>query len=203
MALDLDLDLAGLSLMAEDKLVGLFANITRGVERESLRVDESGKIATSSHPKALGSALTQPFITTDFSESLIELVTPPVNTLAELEQSLQSLHQFAYQHLAHELLWPASMPCSIQDHNDIIIAHYGSSNIAKMKQTYRRGLTHRYGKMMQVIAGIHYNFSLPKALFESWHQASGGLASLREFTDAAYFRLMRNYFRHYWILIYL
>ncbi|MDF2690379.1 MAG: glutamate--cysteine ligase [Gammaproteobacteria bacterium] len=181
----------------------LFAKITRGVERESLRITESGHIAKTKHPNTLGSALTHPFITTDFSESLIELVTPPLNSLEQLQASLQNLHQFVYQHLDYELLWPASMPPFIKDQNDIKIADYGKSNIAKMKQAYRKGLQHRYGKMMQVIAGIHYNFSLPSELFSLWHELSAAKSSLREFTDAAYFRLMRNYFRHYWLLIYL
>lgn len=180
-----------------------FAAITRGVERESLRITESGTIAQTDHPQALGSALTHPTITTDFSESLIELVTPPTHCLNELQQSLHNLHQFVYQNLDHELLWPASMPVSIFGAAEIRLAHYGSSNIAKMKQVYRRGLCYRYGKVMQIISGIHYNFSLPREWFVNLHTQLGKQESLREFIDASYFNLMRNYLEHYWLLMYL
>ena len=47
----------------------------------------------------------------------------------------------------------------------IPIAQYGSSNLGKLKHVYRHGLWHRYGCTMQAIAGIHYNFSLPDALW--------------------------------------
>ncbi|MDO8954907.1 MAG: glutamate--cysteine ligase [Gammaproteobacteria bacterium] len=204
MSLKFELDKVSLNLLALPANARYFAGITRGVERESLRVNEdTAALSQKDHPQALGSALTHPSITTDFSEALIELVTPPVKSLAELEQSLDSLHRFSYHHLDHELLWPASMPGLIEDQNDIRLAHFGCSNIAKMKNIYRRGLCHRYGRMMQVIAGIHYNFSLPTELFAAWHASSSTTESLREFTDAAYFKLMRNYFRHYWLLIYL
>ncbi|MDF2940466.1 MAG: gshA [Gammaproteobacteria bacterium] len=201
MQANFELDQLGLSLIEQH--ADLFADIVRGIERESLRVTEAGVIAKTEHPKALGSALTHPFITTDFSEALIELVTPPVKGLDSLAAYLQSLHQFVYQQLDHEWLWPASMPPMVEEASQIKIAEYGKSNVAKMKQVYRNGLTHRYGKMMQVISGIHYNFSLPKDLFDLWNKASGSQCDLREFTDAAYFRLMRNYLKFYWLLIYL
>jgi len=197
------LDEAALAILAKPEHSKLFTEITRGIEREALRVSHNeAKLSQLDHPKALGSALTHPFITTDFSEALIELVTPPVQSLEELESSLKDLHQFVSQHLDQEVLWPASMPGLIEE-NGIRLAHYGQSNIAKMKHIYRCGLCHRYGRMMQVIAGIHYNFSLPKALFAAWHQGSSSQLSLSEFINAAYFKLMRNYFRHYWLLIYL
>jgi glutamate--cysteine ligase len=201
MRLDFELDPIAVSLFEQHS--DLFADIVRGIERESLRVSESGEIAASDHPAALGSPLTHPSITTDFGEALIELVTAPVKSLHTLESSLSGLHQFVYQHLDHEFLWPASMPPYVENEEQIRIARYGTSNIAKMKQAYRNGLTYRYGKMMQVISGIHYNFSLPKALFELWNTASGNQTSLRDFTDSAYFKLMRNYLRFYWLLVYL
>ena len=47
----------------------------RGVEKEGLRTDLQGQLVHTPHPAALGSALTHPHITTDFSESQLELVT--------------------------------------------------------------------------------------------------------------------------------
>src|ERR1700754_2064991 len=105
----------------------------RGVEKESLRVTADGAIAQTAHPVALGSALTNENITTDYSEALIELVTPTFGTSWELLQYLLDLHQFIYRHLEGEWLWAASMPCKVESDADIPIAQYGSSNVARMK----------------------------------------------------------------------
>ena len=133
--------------------------INRGIERESLRVNSSGKISQTPHPSGLGSALTNPYITTDFSEALLELVTPTFNSASECLKFLSDLHIFVNQNLEGESLWPLSMPCFIDSEDDIPIGNYGTSNQGMMKTIYRRGLSNRYGSMMQAIAGIHYNFS--------------------------------------------
>ena len=133
--------------------------INRGIEKECLRVDALGAISQTDHPLSLGSALTNPFITTDFSEALLELVTPTFNSAEETISFLTALHVFVNKNLENESLWPMSMPCSIDSDNDIRIGNYGTSNQGMMKTIYRRGLSNRYGSMMQAIAGIHYNFS--------------------------------------------
>src|SRR5215468_4514990 len=113
----------------------------KGVEKESLRVLPDGSLAHTPHPRALGSALTNDHITTDFSEALIELVTPTFTTSWELLQYLLDLHQFVYQHLGDELLWATSMPCAVEGGDAAIpLAQFGSSNVAKMKTVYRNGL---------------------------------------------------------------
>jgi len=175
----------------------------KGVEKESLRVTPQGLIATTPHPKALGSALTNEHITTDYSEALIELVTPPFAHTWELVQYLCDLHRFVYQHLGDELLWATSMPCAIASEQSIPIAQYGSSNVGKMKTVYRHGLGHRYGRVMQAISGVHFNYSFPEHFWPV-------LAELRESRDAgqsfrsdSYFALLRNYRRHGWIVLYL
>ena len=43
----------------------------------------------------------------------------------------------------------------------IPIGRYGTSNVGRAKTVYRMGLSYRYGRRMQTISGIHYNFSLP------------------------------------------
>src|ERR1700759_3344375 len=134
----------------------------KGVEKESLRVRPDGTLATTPHPRSLGSALTNEHITTDYSESLIELVTPAFATSWELLQYLLDLHQFVYRHLGDELLWATSMPCVLSGDASIPIARYGTSNIAQMKTVYRRGLGVRYGRMMQAISGVHFNYSFPE-----------------------------------------
>src|SRR6201991_2124658 len=133
----------------------------KGVEKESLRVMPSGALAQTPHPRRLGSALTNEHITTDYSESLIELVTPAFTTSWELLQYLLDLHQFVYRHLGEEILWATSMPCAIERDEDIPIAQFGRSHVGTMKTVYRRGLSLRYGRMMQGLSRVHFNYSFP------------------------------------------
>jgi glutamate--cysteine ligase len=176
----------------------------KGVERESLRVTPKGQISRTPHPRALGSALTNEHITTDYSEALIELVTPPFAHTWELVQYLADLHRFVYTNLADdELLWATSMPCAIKGDESIPIAQFGSSNVGRMKTVYRHGLGHRYGRVMQAIAGVHFNYSFPDhfwpVLADVLHPRDSGQA----FRSESYFSLLRNYRRHGWIVLYL
>jgi glutamate--cysteine ligase len=134
-----------------------FAGGLRGVEKEALRVTADGYLAQTPHPAGLGSALTNRYITTDFSEALLEFVTPALGSTWETLQVVCDIHQFAYQQLGDELLWCASMPCRIPAEADIPLARYGDSNVGRMKTVYRRGLGHRYGRNMQTISGVHFN----------------------------------------------
>src|SRR6201992_373263 len=129
----------------------------KGVEKESLRVTPSGALAQTDDPLVLGWALTNEHITTDYSESLIELVTPAFTTSWELLQYLLDLHQFVYRHLGDELLWATSMPCAIERDEDIPIAQFGRSHVGTMKTVYRRGLSVRYGRVMQAVSGVAFN----------------------------------------------
>ncbi len=175
----------------------------RGVEKESLRVTPQGRVAQTPHPRALGSALTNENITTDYSESLIELVTPTFTTNWELLQYLCDLHQFVYQHMGDELLWATSMPCVVGGDADIPIARFGSSNVARMKETYREGLGLRYGRIMQAISGVHFNYSFPLEFWEPLAAAMESRRSDQNFISSAYFNLLRNYRRYGWIVLYL
>jgi glutamate--cysteine ligase len=168
--------------------------LKRGIEKESLRVRPDGALALTPHPAALGSALKHPHITTDFSEALIELITGVHAQVEACREELKRIHQFVYRHIGDEVLWGASMPCSLPDENAIPIARYGNSNVGRAKTVYRIGLAHRYGKRMQMIAGLHYNWSLPEA---AWP-----LARHRD-ANEAYFALVRNFRRHAWLLLYL
>ena len=174
-----------------------------GLEKEGLRVDNSGNIALTPHPSALGSSLTNGYITTDFSESLLELITPVITDPAEAIDYLTAVHQYIYSHLDEEIIWAASMPCRVDDPSIIPIARFGSSNLGQMKHIYRRGLAHRYGKMMQSIAGIHFNFSLPDTFFETYQKLLRNLDSYQDFKSAAYFAMIRNFRRYSWLLLYL
>jgi glutamate--cysteine ligase len=175
----------------------LLDNNLIGIEKENLRVNTSAYISKTPHPVALGAALTHPFITTDYSESLLEMVTPPVHNTKVLLEWLEKLHTYIYSHLAHELLWAPSMPCIIPTAEDVPIAQYGSSHQGWMRTLYRIGLGHRYDKKMQTIAGIHFNYSLPEIFWQIWHDLTAQDQNL------GYFAMTRNYLRHGWIIDYL
>ena len=182
---------------------GLLQGGRKGVEKESLRVTPLGQIAQTRHPAALGSALTAEHITTDYSEALLELVTPTFRTSWELLQYLCDLHQFAYRHMGDELLWATSMPCAIDSDASIPIAQFGPSHVGRMKSVYREGLGARYGRVMQAISGVHFNYSFPEKLWEGWGAVRQSRTHDSTFISACYFDLLRNYRRFGWIVLYL
>jgi glutamate--cysteine ligase len=190
-------------LDAAGGLEQLRTGITVGLERECLRVAPDGVIAFTPHPRALGSALTHPWITTDYSEALLELVTPPFGSAPEVLAFLQDLHLFVYRYIHPELLWAGSMPCILAGEENIPIAEYGTSNRGRMKHVYRVGLGHRYGRVMQVIAGVHFNCSFGDGLWEAWQAALGEGGRLRSFRDDGYMGLIRNLQRFGWLVPYL
>jgi len=181
----------------------LFAGGRKGIEKESLRVRTDGHLSESPHPLALGSAMTNQFITTDFSEALLEFVTPAYASTWETLRVLCEIHQFSYDRMQNELLWVASMPCVVGDDNDIPLAQYGSSNVGKMKTVYRNGLGHRYGRRMQTIAGVHFNYSLPDAFWPHFHAVENSPLSADEFRSETYMGLVRNFHRMGWLILYL
>jgi glutamate--cysteine ligase len=163
----------------------VFTGIRRGIEKESLRVRLDGTLSTRPHPAALGAALTHPHITTDFSESQLELITGAHEGLDACLEELTEIHEVVYRAVGDELLWAASMPCGLPGDDAIPIGRYGSSNVGRAKTVYRQGLSHRYGRRMQTISGIHYNLSVPGT------------------TSEQYFALIRNFRRRSWLLLYL
>ncbi len=175
----------------------------KGLEKESLRVTPAGKLAQTPHPKALGSTLTHPHITTDYSESLLEFVTAPFPDVKQTLASLHDIHAFSYEHMGEEMLWATSMPCGLDGDASIPIAEYGRSNVGMMKHVYRRGLGWRYGRTMQAISGVHFNYSFPEQLWPLLQQAEGDTRSLRAFRDDWYFRALRNFQRMGWLVPYL
>lgn len=182
------------------------SNLTRGlrgIEREALRVDQNGRLAMSPHPASLGSALTHAHITTDYSEALIELITSPHARPAQVHAELDQIHRFVQQSLHGELLWAHSMPAILPPEPDIPIAWYGESHIGMLKHVYRRGLALRYGKAMQCIAGIHYNFSLSEELWDVLRSDQRSTLSAQDFRSEGYVALIRNFLRKSWLLMFL
>ena len=178
------------------------AALRRGIEKESLRVTPTGELSRQRHPQALGSPLTHPHITTDFSEAQPELITGVHASADAVLAELADVHCFVYGNIGDERLWAASMPCLIGAEENIPVARFGTSNAGRSKTVYRIGLSHRYGRLMQTISGIHYNFSLPQELWPAIARCRGETAN-RDFVTDAYFGLIRNFRRYSWLLIYL
>lgn len=174
-----------------------------GVEKECLRVAPNGCIAQTPHPSALGAPLTHPWITTDFSEALAEFITPPLSDMREALRFLCDTQRFVYSRLEDELLWATSMPCMLAGEASIPIAQYGGSNAGKMKRIYRVGLGHRYGRTMQVIAGVHFNYSFNEAFWPLFQAQEKDPGPLRDFISERYFGLIRNLQRFGWLIPYL
>ena len=181
----------------------VLTGIRRGVEKESLRVRPDGMLADTPHPAGLGSALTHPHVTTDFSESQLELITGIHADVDACIAELTEIHQVVYQHVGEELLWCTSMPCGLPADDDIPLGQYGGSNLGRAKTIYRNGLAHRYGRRMQTISGVHYNFSMPEAAWPILQQADASGGPVIAYQTASYFHLIRNFRRHSWLLLYL
>ncbi|PIQ23163.1 glutamate--cysteine ligase [bacterium (Candidatus Blackallbacteria) CG17_big_fil_post_rev_8_21_14_2_50_48_46] len=188
---------------AADSQSALLEMYQAGLEREALRVTQVGKLAQTPHPQALGSALTHPGITTDFAEAQIELITPPFAEIDALLSHQRNLHSFSAKKMnPAEMIWFQSMPPQIQE-AEIQIAQFGHSHAGKIKEIYRRGLANRYGKMMQIISGIHFNYSFHPQFWEYLHHKTQSPLSMNAFISENYLALMRNYLRQCWILTYL
>ena len=181
----------------------LMRNSAIGVEKESLRVNNTGGIAQTPHPEALGSALTHPYITTDYSEALTEFITPPFHHIKQVLDFFRDTQQFVYQKLDGEFLWATSMPCVVAGETSIPVAEYGSSNPGRMKHVYRLGLGHRYGRVMQVIAGVHFNYSFPPEFWPVYSELESNRLPLQDFISESYMALIRNLQRFGWLIPYL
>ncbi|HEM8879901.1 TPA: glutamate--cysteine ligase [Providencia stuartii] len=176
--------------------------IQRGIERETLRVTPEGSIAETLHPEELGKALTHKWITTDFAEPLLEFITPVDKSIGHSLAFLRDLHRYTARQMHNERMWPLSMPCFIENEDKITLAQYGSSNVGRFKNLYREGLKNRYGALMQTIAGVHYNFSLPIEFWQAWAGVKDAESGKAQISDG-YLRLIRNYYRFGWVIPYL
>jgi len=179
-----------ISELKKEQYASVFTQIQRGIEREALRIDDTGKLSNQPHAKALGAALTHQSITTDYAESLLEFITPVSKDVDQLLGYLRDVHRFTLDNIDGELLWPMSMPCVVATEEDIEIAKYGSSNVGTMKTIYREGLRNRYGSLMQIISGLHFNFSLADEAWPPLQTYYGNSDSIQDFRSERYFSLI-------------
>ncbi len=172
-----------------------------GIERETLRLDENGYLAKTDHPEVFGDKSHNPYITTDFSESQIEVITPAFKSVEEAYNFTRSLYDIVAMEIKDEYLWPESMPCIIPEDKDIPVAKFNGSS--KKSQEYREKLLIKYGGKKQLISGIHYNFSFDEAIIKKLYEDSEEKLSYKEFKDSIYLKVARNYLRYRWLIVYL
>ncbi len=194
-----------INAFSKDENLEALADIGRGIEREALRIIPEGKLSEHAHYSKLGSALTHHEITTDYSETLLEFITPVSHTPETAIAQLQDIQKYTFANIEGELLWPMSMPCFVEDAEKVPLAQYGDSNIGKMKTVYRQGLKNRYGSMMQIISGIHFNFSFSENFWQVIQklQSQNDSQKPNDFISERYFSILRNYKRYCWLIPYL
>lgn len=185
-------------LTREDLLGGHF-----GIEREGLRCEESGNLALTPHPKVFGEKLRNPYITTDFSESQLELITPAFNTLEATYDFLSALYDIAVMEIGDEYIWPQSMPCIIPEDKKIPIARFCKCPPGVDAEAYRQKLMLKYGGKKQLVSGIHYNFSFNESLLYKLYKTYTPHEDYKAFKNGVYLKVTRNYLRYRWLIIYL
>ena len=174
-----------------------------GVEREGLRVGVKGELSKNKHPKVFGNKIMNPYITTDFSESQLELITPVFNTSKEVYDFLNALYDIVALEIGDEYIWPESMPCIIPEDREIPIATFCKCKQGEEARAYREELLRKYGGKIQLISGIHYNFSLDDDVLNKLYENSSKKEDFKTFKDSLYLKIVRNYLRYRWFLIYL
>ncbi|NME81818.1 bifunctional glutamate--cysteine ligase GshA/glutathione synthetase GshB [Clostridium sp. SM-530-WT-3G] len=175
-----------------------------GIERESLRVDNEGRVSKKPHPSIFGDKISNQYITTDFSESQVEMITPPLKSPQEVYSFSNALYDITAMELDRdEYLWPQSMPSIVPSDDQIIIAQYDDSEAGKNARKYREKLIKKYGGKKQLICGIHYNFSFEDSFLKKLYKHSVHEISFKEFKNNIYLKIARNYLRYRWLEIYL
>ena len=192
------MNLANLSKLSSNEILeGSF-----GIEWESLRAKDDGKLSLTPHPAVFGDKLTNPLITTDFSESQIEIITPTFDTIDDAFENFSLLSDMVNASLPQdEYLWFQSIPCILPYWDQIPIAQY--SGEGESSQKYREDLARRYGVKKQMISGVHFNFSFSEKFLKKLYSLENDDLSFKDFKDDIYLKIARNYLRYCWLIIYL
>ncbi|MGB6130042.1 MAG: bifunctional glutamate--cysteine ligase GshA/glutathione synthetase GshB [Psychrilyobacter sp.] len=186
----------------DKKLNRFLTKCNFGIEKENVRVDFNGHLAMTKHPNIFGNKLKNPYITTDFSESQVEIITPTMDTIEETYNFLDSLHDIVSLELKNEYLWPQSTPPSLPDEKDIPVSQFEETCEGNRAEKYRDYLSQKYGKQKQLLSGIHYNFSFKDEFLNLLYNESEN-SDFKLFKDDIYLKISRNFFKYRWILIYL
>ncbi|MDN6626475.1 MAG: bifunctional glutamate--cysteine ligase/glutathione synthetase, partial [Pisciglobus halotolerans] len=187
-------------LVLENQMNSAWYEAVIGVEKESLRVLKDGAMALTNHPTSLGKRSIHPYIQTDFSESQVELITPPFDTIEEMEDWLAALHDVTLRSMEkEEYLWPFSIPGVVPEEEQIPIAKL--ENEADVR--YREFLADTYGKKKQLISGIHVNFEINRTVVDSLCSKEFPAEDYKDFKNQLYVKLAKNYLRYRWLVTYL
>lgn len=191
-----------LFISASDQLKGnIWIDALFGIEKENIRVDLDGNLSQTPHPKVFGNKRTHPYITTDFSESQVEMITPPLPDIKQALGFLETLHDVISLELTNEYLWPQSIPPVLPDDTDIPIAQFDDEG--KEARRYREFLANKYGSKNQLISGIHFNISFGDKLLKMLYRNSNSSLSFDEFKDEAYLKTTRQLLRLRWLYVLL
>lgn len=178
----------------------LFQQGSFGIEKESQRVHSDGSIVTSLHPKTFGNRRFHPYIQTDFAESQLELVTPPMKKLEDTLRWLSAIHEVTLRTLPEdELIFPFSMPAGLPPEEHIKVAQLDNQEDVM----YREHLVQSYGKYKQMVSGIHYNFQIDPKFIDALFHAQNETQSAVDFQNKFYLKIAKNFLRYQWILLYL
>lgn len=192
-----NLDNISQQLTNDELLKGSF-----GIEWESLRAHSNGMLSLRPHPSVFGNKSTNPFITTDFSESQIEIITPTFDTIDEAYEVFNLLSDLVNTSLPEdECLWFQSLPCILPYFDKIPIAKY--DDLSKDSEEYRKQLARKYGVQKQMISGVHFNFSFKEEMIKKLYSYNDTALSYKDFKNEIYLKIARNYLRHVWLIIYL
>lgn len=187
-------------IIQETDINEAFYQAVFGIEKEGLRVTSNGQLALTKHPQEFGNRNFHPYIQTDFSESQLELITPPLPSVQESYDWMAALHDVALQTIPlDESIWPISMPMVLPDESMIPIAKLDNKEDVK----YREVLTHKYGKKKQMISGVHYNFELDDQLILRLYENQTDISDKDSFKSMIYLKLTKNFLRYRWLLTYL
>ncbi len=170
-----------------------------GIEREGLRCTEEGELSDEPHPRAFGDRNKNAFITTDFGAAQLELRTPICKSTKECYEKLENITNVVINELNsnNELLWPYSMPCILPNVKDFKFGNYGENTKEK---EYEKFLFKKYGFEMYCMSGVHLNFSIDLEYYKKLVEKN---SKLPKNIDDAYFKIIRNYLKKVWMLIYL
>ena len=187
-------------MLANDRVKPYLLKARYGIEKESHRVDLSGNLAKTDHPKSITLRDDHPYIQRDFSETQMELITPVTETLEDLFNYLAAIHDVAYRSMGdNEMLWPLSMPPQLPEKEEDIV-------IAKLKSVenvlYRQSLSNSYGRRKQMISGIHFNFEFGDELIQALFNAQSEIKDYQQFKAEIYLKVTRNYLHYRWLVTY-
>ncbi len=172
-----------------------------GLEKENLRVDKDGKLALTPHPAIFGDKEENQYITTDFSESQVEMITPPLPSIEEVCSFIRTLHDVVSDEIGDELLWPQSLPPRLPSEDQIPIAKY--KDASKELEEYRKSIAEVYGKYRQMICGIHFNISLDDEWFTALQKELDNSISIGDLKEEVYLKITRGLMRYRWLLIWM